>query len=109
MSLSARDQLILSEIERHLSAGEPRLARALQTGRLPALSRKLVGAGVCRGPGRRTWMSLLIVASLVIGIAALTAGMVVGSRALDCAGIVMAELGPVCLGLAYWRMRAPRH
>ncbi|MGH3404053.1 MAG: DUF3040 domain-containing protein [Streptosporangiaceae bacterium] len=108
MSLSARDQLILSEIERHLSAGDPRLARALQKGRLPTLSRRLARVGVCRWSHGRTWMSLVIVAFLLIGIAGLTAGMVLGSSALACAGIVTAELSPACLGLAMWRLRAGR-
>jgi len=108
MSLSARDKQILSEIECRLSAGEPRLARALETGRLPVLGRRVLAASAGSWSGALTWTSLLIVAVLLIGIAALTSGLALGIRVLAGAGIVIAQLGPVCVGLACRRIRASR-
>jgi len=92
VSLSAREQRILSEIARDLAAAEPRLARALTTVRLPALRRRpLVARRGHRYPG--AWAAVVL-ASLLAGIAFLTAGLILDILALACAGAVMTQVSP---------------
>jgi len=102
VSLSARDQRILSEIADDMAAAEPRLARALTSARLPALRRRpLVAAGQQHAGA---WIAAIL-ASLLAGIALLTAGLVLDILALACVGAVMTQLGP---GLGYLCARARR-
>ena len=91
MSLSAREQQVLGEIARDLAA-EPRLARALTTVRLSAPRRRPL---VARRGQRHTgaWVAVLL-ASLLAGIALLTAGLVLDVLALACAGAVMTQVSP---------------
>ena len=106
MSLSAREQRILSEIARHLAAAEPRLARALVTARLPALARlRPLVAGGQQHPG--AWTAAIL-GSLLAGIALLTAGVVLGVLALVCAGAVMTQFAPAALGYLGARRRRSR-
>ena len=93
MSLSARDQRILSEIADDVAAAEPRLARALTSARLPVLRhRQLVAVGQQRVGA---WIAAIL-ASLLAGIALLTAGLVLDILALACAGAVMTPIGYLC-------------
>jgi hypothetical protein len=104
MSLSARDQRILTEIARDLAAAEPRLARALATARLPVPRRSAL---VATDDGQRrpgTWIAAIL-ASLLAGIALLTAGLVLNIPALACAGAVMTQISPATLGFLYARAR----
>ena len=102
MSLSARDQRILSEIADDMAAAEPRLARALTSARLPALRRRpLVAVGQQHAGA---WIAAIL-ASLLAGIALLTAGLVLDILALACVGAVMTQLGPA---LGYLCARARR-
>jgi hypothetical protein len=102
MSLSARDQRILSEIAHELAAGEPRLARALTRTRLPVLRRRPLVAGGQQRHG--AWIAAIL-ASLLAGIALLTAGLVLGILALACAGAVMTQFSPAALGYLRARRR----
>ena len=107
MSLSARDQRILSEIACQLSAAEPRLARALAAGRLPSLRRRLLAARSRRRPVQSIWLApVVIITSLATGIALLTAGLVLGILVLCYVGAVLVQFGPAAC--AYLYMRAPR-
>jgi len=102
VSLSARDQRILSEIADDMAAAEPRLARALTSARLPALRRRpLVAVGQQHAGA---WIAAIL-ASLLAGIALLTAGLVLDILALACVGAVMTQLGPA---LGYLCARARR-
>jgi hypothetical protein len=104
MSLSARDRQILAEIEQHLAASEPRLARALATARLPVLRHGALTSGHGQ---QRPWLWVTaILASLLAGIALLTAGPVLDITAMTCTGAVMTQFSPVILG--YLRARARR-
>jgi hypothetical protein len=106
MSLSSRDQRILSDIARELAAAEPRLARALTTARLPVPRRRplVIADGKRQRPD--TWIGAIL-ASLLAGIALLTAGLILDILALACAGAVMTQFSPV-LGLLYARVRRPQ-
>ena len=109
MSLSARDQRILSEIARELSAAEPRLARALATGRLPSLWRRLLAARLRRRPVQATRLvPVVIITSLATGIALLTTGLVLGILVLCCAGAVLIQFGPAACAYLYTRTRRSR-
>ena len=104
MSLSARDQRILSAIAHELAAAEPRLARALTTARLPALRRRtLVSAngGQQRLP---VWVAAIL-ASLLAGIALLAIGLALDILAVACAGAVMTQFSPAALGYLCARAR----
>ena len=108
MSFSARDQRILREIARELSAAEPRLARALKTGRLPTLRGRLVGAVPRRGQGRLAWWPpIVILLCLAVGIGMLTAGLVLGLIGLFIAGAVLTQVSPV-LAYLFSRTRKSR-
>jgi hypothetical protein len=109
MSLPACDQQILSEIARQLSAAEPRLARALATGRLPSLPWRLLAARLRRRPVQSTWLApVVIITSLETGIALLTTGLVLGILVLCCAGAVLVQLGPAACAYLYTRARRSR-
>lgn len=95
VSLSARDQRILDEIEQDLAATEPRLARALATGRPPRPVRGLRQAATRSRPGRGISPPVLIVSCLGAGVAMLAAGLVLGIVALACAGFVITQVSPV--------------
>lgn len=99
MSLSAKDKRILGDIARDLAAAEPRLVRALNTARLPGLlpRRALVTDGGRRhlGVGARV---AAILASLLAGIALLTAGLVLRIPALVFAGAMMTQISSAVLG-----------
>lgn len=107
MSLSARDQRILSAIAHELAAAEPRLARALTTARLPALRRRtLVSAD---GGQRLPVWAAAILASLLAGIALLAIGLALDILALACAGAVMTQFSPAALGYLCARARRTQH
>jgi len=93
MSFSARDKRILSEIAQDLSTVDPRLARAMATGRLPS---------------RTPWAPVVICTCLVSGIALLTAGLVLGIVALFCVGAVLVQFGPAACAYLYRRGRGSR-
>lgn len=102
MSLSAREQRILDEIDRDLTAAEPRLARALASAqRLTLLRRPLVARG---WPGSGVWVAVLVV-SLLTGIALLATGLVFGILALAWAGAVMTQGVPAAFGYLYAKSR----
>lgn len=104
MSLSARDQRILSEIADDMTAAEPRLARALTSARLPVLRRRALVAVGQQHAG--AWIAAIL-ASLLAGIALLTAGLVLDILALACVGAVMTQLGPA-VGYLCARVRRSR-
>ncbi|WP_300605814.1 DUF3040 domain-containing protein [Trebonia sp.] len=95
MSLSARDQRILDEIEQDFAATEPRLARALAAGRPPGPGRGLRPAAARNRPGRGISPPVLVVSCLGAGVAMLAAGLVLGIVALACAGFVITQVSPV--------------
>jgi hypothetical protein len=102
MSLSAREQRILDEIARDLTAAEPRLARALTTARLSVLRRRaLVSGGMPPRPG--TWIAAIL-ASLLAGIALLTIGLALHILALAAVGAVT-QFGPAVLSYLWARTR----
>ncbi len=105
MTLSARDQRILSEIAQDLAAAEPRLARTLTSARLPVPRCRLLVAGGQRHRG--AWVAAIL-ASLLAGIALLTAGLVLDILALACAGAVMTQFGPAAVGYLCARARRSR-
>ena len=94
MSLSAREQRILSEIERHLTASEPLLGRALASMR-PGL-RASGGAGA--SPRR----AIVMVIGLLAGIALLSAGLVLNALPMVIGGSALTQLSLV----AGWLPRA---
>ena len=76
MSLSAREQRILSEIERDLTAAEPLLGRALASMRLGLRDKMAIGPRARRprgGNGYQAWV-IAMLTGLVAGIALLSAG-----------------------------------
>ena len=108
MSLSAREQRILSEIARHLAAAEPRLARALVTARLPealARLRPLVVGGQ-QHPG--AWTAAILGPLAVAGHRLATAGVVLWCPRPVCAGAVMTQFAPAALGYLGARRRRSR-
>ena len=105
MSLSARDQRILSAIADDMAAAEPRLARALTSARLPVLRRRpLVAVGQQHAGA---WIAAIL-ASLLAGIALLTAGLVLDILALACVGAVMTQFSPAAIGYLCARARRSR-
>jgi len=104
MSISPRDQRVLREIASEISAAEPRLARALTTGRLPALRGRLVAAGAPRVLTGIAWQApLTILLCLVTGIGMLTAGLVCGIIPLIWVGATLTQFSPAVLGYLYRR------
>jgi hypothetical protein len=106
MSLSAREQRILSEIARDLAAVEPRLARALATARLPPLRRRALVSGGDRQPRPGAWIAAIL-ASLLAGIALLAIGLALNILALAAAGAVT-QFSPAALSYLWARTRRPR-
>jgi predicted lipid-binding transport protein (Tim44 family) len=95
MSLSAREQRILSEIENHLTAAEPLLGRALAGMRLRHW-RRLSHHRLRSGQG---W-AVAMLAGLLAGIALLTAGLVLGMLAMVIGGTALTQLSLVVGWLA---------
>jgi len=88
MSLSSREQRILSEIERGLTASEPSLGRALATMR--------------HGSRAGQAWALGVIAGLLAGIAVLWAGLVLGVLGMVIGGTALTQLSLV----AGWLARA---
>jgi hypothetical protein len=102
MSLSAREQRILSEIERDLTATEPLLGRALASMRLRPRGRAAIGGRfplLRGGNGSEGWV-IAMLAGLVLGIAVLSAGFLFTVLALVFAGTALAQLSLVAGWLA---------
>ena len=140
MSLSAREQRILSEIERGLTAAEPHLGRALATMRLGLGRRAVDGEPARREPARREparresarreparreparresaspmgqrwepaspmgqrWAVWVLAGLLLLGIAALSAGLALGVLGMVIGGTALTQLTLV----AGWIARA---
>ena len=104
MSLSAREQRILSEIEHDLTVTEPPLARALASMRLGRRDRAALGRRTRRPRGRRTrrgWV-IVMLAVLLAGIAMMPAGLVCDVPAVAISGAALTQLSL----LAGWLARA---
>jgi hypothetical protein len=103
MTLSAREERILGEIERDIMESEPLLGRALASMRLGLRTRaatkparRPVGVGASRG-----W-AIAMITVLLVGIAVLSAGLVLDVLAMVIAGIALTQLSLV----AGWLARA---
>lgn len=109
MSLSARDQRVLLEMDRDLAVEEPRLQRALVTGKLPSPGlRPLV---MSHNPQRSMWVWIAVMfGSLLCGIGLLVAGSALHQFVLIWAGIPLAQFGPFAVGYLGHRAhrRSPR-
>lgn len=106
MSLSAREQRILSEIERDLTASESLLGRALAGMRVGLRSRIAASKATYRPRGRNAspgWVIAMITA-LIIGIGLMSAGLVLGSAAMAIGGAALTQLSLV----TGWLVRALR-
>jgi hypothetical protein len=102
MTLSERDQRILREIEHSLSSAEPRLDRALDTGRLSARRwASIVDLHHAAVRKRHMWAAGAVVA-LLAGIALLVTGLM-NVLVLIWVGIPLAQLGPLTLAYIYRR------
>jgi hypothetical protein len=110
MSLSEREQRILSEIEREF-ASSPLPGRVPLGMRLPFRSRPPAAARARwrrRANGHLGWL-VAMVAGLLVGIAILSAGLVLGVPAMMAGGAVLTQLGPFAALLAgLFRGRLPR-
>jgi hypothetical protein len=101
MSLSEREQRILSEIEREF-ASSPLPDRVLLGVRLPFRGRPPAAVSA----DRRRWASghpgrlVAMVTGLLVGIAILSAGLVLGDAAMMAGGAVLTQLGPFAVLLA---------
>jgi len=104
MALSAREQRVLTAIERDLATAEPQLARALSRARLPVLRCRLLTERSSRKRGSGPWIAGMI-ASLLYGIAVLTIGLVMGNAVLIWAGALTAQFSPVVVGFLGGRSR----
>ncbi|MGH3156667.1 MAG: DUF3040 domain-containing protein, partial [Streptosporangiaceae bacterium] len=105
--MSAREQRILTEIERHLAADEPRLQQALTSAKLPSLRRRLVAGPRCAGAGKRGWLIAACV-PLLCGMVVLAIGLVLGIGLLALAGALVGQFGPVAVGYLHSRTRRTR-
>lgn len=103
MALSPREQRILDEIERELSASRTTPGRVLAQVRLPLPGR---AAGWRHGAwGDAGWIAAMIVV-LLAGIALLWAGLALAVPAMASGGALLTTLGPVSVGwLARWWRR----
>lgn len=104
MSLSSREQRILGEIERGLTASEPLLGGALATMR-PGLRRRAVAGGPARlrhGSRSGQGWAVGVIAGLLAGIAVLSAGLVLGVLGMVIGGTALTQLSLV----AGWLVRA---
>jgi hypothetical protein len=107
-SLSAREQRILTKIERDLAAAEPRLEQALSAARLPAFRFRPVVTPDHARLRRSIWLTGMI-ATLLCGIGLLTTGIVMNNFPLIFAGIPLAQFSPFGFGyLIRKRSRASR-
>jgi hypothetical protein len=107
-SLSAREQRILTEIERDLAAAEPRLEQALSATRLPAFRFRSVVTPDHARLRQSIWLTGMIV-TLLCGIGLLATGIIVNSFPLIAAGIPLAQFSPFGFGyLIRKRSRASR-
>jgi hypothetical protein len=106
MSLSAREQRILSEIERDLTATEPILGRALASMRLSLRDRTVIGrrARQPRGINRLRGWAIAMITGLLVGVALLSAGLVLNVLPMAIGGAALTQLSPV----AGWLARALR-
>jgi hypothetical protein len=104
MSLSAREQRILSKIEREIAAVEPLLDRALATMGLGLRDRAVAGRPALRDRGSRAgqgW-AVGVLAGLLAGIAVLSAGLALGVLAMVIGGTALTQLSLI----AGWLARA---
>lgn len=95
--MSAREQRILSEIERDLTATEPLLGRALASMRLGRRGRVVTGARARRprdSNGPQGWV-ITMVTGLVAGIALMTAGFLCEVLAMVLVGTALTQLSLV--------------
>jgi Protein of unknown function (DUF3040) len=108
MSLSERDQRILREIEHSLASIEPRMDRALNTGRLPALRwASVVELHYVAERKRQMWAAGAVV-SLLAGIALLAAGLTLNALVLTWVGIPLAQFGPSTITYIYRKRQKQR-
>ncbi|HEY6495586.1 MAG TPA: DUF3040 domain-containing protein [Trebonia sp.] len=94
MTLSAREQRILSEIERELTAAEPLLGRALARMRIGLRGRRSAGPAARRLIGanaRQAWI-IGMIGLLLAGIALLSVGLALDLLAAVIVGIVLTQL-----------------
>jgi hypothetical protein len=99
MSLSEREQRILSEIEREFAAA-PSRGRMPPGARLPFRSHLPAAAPARRGANGHPGWHAAMVAGLLAGIAILSAGLVLDIPALMAGGAVLTQLGPFAVLLA---------
>jgi len=112
MSLSEREQRILDEIERYLSAAEPWPGRILAGARLALCAQAARWRHAVRG--NAGWVAVMI-AGLLAGIGLLSAGLASGVLVMAFCGGLLTQLSPLSvLWLARWwprmrprRLRAP--
>jgi hypothetical protein len=107
MSLSAREQRILSEIERDLTAAEPLLGRALASMRLGLRDRVAIDRRAHppqRGGNASMGWVIAMLAVLLAGIAVVSAGLVLDVLAMAIGGAALTQLSLV----AGWLARALR-
>jgi hypothetical protein len=98
MTLSAREERILSEIERGLTASEPLLNRALASMRLGVRTGRAAHPTI-GGDAGRGWV-IAILTGLLVGIALLSAGLVLDVLAMAIAGAALTQLSLVAVWLA---------
>ncbi len=108
MTLSERDQRILQEIEHSLASAEPRMDRALNTGRLPALRWASVVELHYAGERKRQTWAAGAVAFLLSGIALLAAGLMLNALVLIWVGIPLAQFGPSAIAYIYRKRQKQR-
>lgn len=106
MSLSAREQRILSEIERDLTAAAPLLSRGLASMRPGLRHRVAIGKRVHQPRGSaegQRWV-IAMIAGLLAGLALLSAGLVLNVVAMMIGGAALTQLSLA----AGWLARALR-
>jgi hypothetical protein len=108
MSLSAREQRILSEIERDLTATEPLLGRALASMRLGRRDRVVSGERARRPRGGPRGWVIVMITGLVAGIAVSSAGFLFRVLAMVLVGTALAQLSLVAGWLARALSTRPR-
>jgi hypothetical protein len=102
MTLSAREERILGEIERDLTTAEPLLGRALCTMRMGLRTRMVIGKPAHRLTGRSAsqgWV-IAMIAGLLVGIALMSAGLVLDVLAMVIVGTALTQLSLVVGWLA---------
>ena len=108
MSLSAREQRILSEIERELAATEPLLGRALASMRAGRRTRTVISgrARRPRGTSRAQGWVVVMLAGVGAGIAVTVAGFLLAMLPLVIGGTALTQVSLVAGWLA--RALSPR-